>query len=203
LEDRPVLSTLAVTSYLDNGSAGTLRSVIAAASSGDTINFAPGLAGRTITLGSELAITKSLDIEGLGANQLTISGNNHSRVFDITGYVATVTLAGLTISDGLDESIGGFNGGGIKNVGTLTVNSCTLSGNVAHSSPFNSTDGGAIFNSGNLTINNSTISGNKAVGAPGQGATYTTSGPYASPASGGGIYMYTGTLSINSSTIAD
>src|SRR6516162_7434152 len=85
LEDRTVPSTLMVTSAAADGSAGTLRAEIAAAVSGDTINFDPSLAGQTITLTSgELAITKSLDIEGLGATQLAVSGNHAGRVFDIS-----------------------------------------------------------------------------------------------------------------------
>lgn len=47
-----------------------------AASSGDTIVFARGLRNHTITLNSgELAISKSLDIEGLGASKPAISGS--------------------------------------------------------------------------------------------------------------------------------
>src|SRR6516162_1067034 len=86
LEDRTVPSTLTVTSPADDGSPGTLRAVIGSASSGDTVMFDPSLAGQTITLTQgELAITQSLNIEGLGADQLTISGNDVSRVFDISG----------------------------------------------------------------------------------------------------------------------
>src|ERR1700737_1596978 len=91
LEDRTVLSTLTVTSPADDGSSGTLRAVIARASDGDTIQFAKKLKGDTITLTlGQLIISKSLDIEGLGAKKLTISGNAASRVFDISGGV-TVT----------------------------------------------------------------------------------------------------------------
>ena len=62
------------------------------------------MSGRTITLTSgELTISKSLDIEGPGANNLTISGNNASRVFEI-GNGATVTLANLTIANGKTSS---------------------------------------------------------------------------------------------------
>src|SRR5438309_1532389 len=77
LEERTVLSTLTVTSALDDGSSGTLRSAIAAATSGTTIQFSNQLQGHTITLtAGQLAITKNLDIEGPGANRLTVSGNN-------------------------------------------------------------------------------------------------------------------------------
>src|SRR5439155_11602502 len=85
LEDRTVLSTWTVTNPVDNGD-GSLRAAIAAAQSGDQIVFDGSLQGQTILLTSgPLAIDKSLDIEGLGADQLTVSGNNASRVFDITG----------------------------------------------------------------------------------------------------------------------
>src|SRR5260370_11556673 len=101
LEDRTVPSTLIVTSPADSGP-GSLRAEIAAAQSGDTIDCAPSLAGQTITLTSgELAIKTSLNIEGLGADQLTISGNNATRVFDISGSTTNVEIADLTIADGL------------------------------------------------------------------------------------------------------
>jgi hypothetical protein len=78
LQDRTVLSTLTVLNALDSG-AGSLRDTIKAASSGDTIAFAPSLNYQTITLTSgELAISKSLDIAGPGAGSLAISGNNHT-----------------------------------------------------------------------------------------------------------------------------
>jgi hypothetical protein len=50
LEDRTVPSTLTVTSPLDNGAPGTLRSVVASAAPGDTVVFAKKLDGKTITL---------------------------------------------------------------------------------------------------------------------------------------------------------
>jgi hypothetical protein len=207
LEDRSMLSTLTVTSAADDGTAGTLRALIGAANSGDTIQFTPSLAGQTITLTQgELNIGKSLDIEGLGANELTISGNNQSRVFDISVGTASVTLAGLTISNGLST----YAGGGIYNTGTLTVNSCTVSGNAAYSNGVGDDYGGAIYSFGTLTINKSTISGNQVVGAPAYASTYSTTGGGISsslnPAGsgyGGGIYTATGTLTINSSTIAN
>src|SRR5262245_28710570 len=46
LEDRTVPSTLTATSAADSGP-GSLRAEIAAAQSGDTINFAPSLQGQT------------------------------------------------------------------------------------------------------------------------------------------------------------
>src|SRR5690349_21449693 len=83
LEARLNLSTLTVLNNHDSG-AGSLRDVIGHAKDGDTIAFASSLNGQTITLTSdELAINKSLDIEGPGANLLAVSGNDTFRVFDI------------------------------------------------------------------------------------------------------------------------
>src|SRR5947209_7477623 len=94
LEGRWVPSTLTVTSIADKG-AGSLRADIAAAQNGDTIVFAPSLNGQTITLKSELFINKNLTITGPGAGQLTVSGNNNSRVFEVASGTQ-VSLSGLT-----------------------------------------------------------------------------------------------------------
>ena len=119
----------------------------------DTITFASSLAGQTITLTSgELDLTDTTGtttITGLGANQLTISGNNASRVFDISG--AIVDISGLTISNGYSVN---DSGGGVFNGGTVTISNCTISGNLA------SANGGGIENVGTATITGSTISGN-------------------------------------------
>ena len=145
MEDRTLLSTLTVINKNDSGS-GSLRATIAAASSGDTINFANSLKGQTIKLTSGvLDITKSLGIDGLGAGQLTVSGGGTSRVIDIAGG-ADVTLSGLTIANGV-----AVQGGGIDNFGTLTVDRCTLLNNKAVGGSGTSTtpdaaNGGGIAN---------------------------------------------------------
>src|SRR6516165_5728506 len=83
LEDRCVPSTLTVTNTLDSG-AGSLRAEIRAAHDGYTIVFAPSLVGQTITLTSgELLIDHGVTMTGPGAGNLTVSGNNVSRVFEV------------------------------------------------------------------------------------------------------------------------
>ena len=80
LENRALLSTLTVLNTSDSG-AGSLRDAIANSKSGDAIMFAHALNGQTINLTSgELAINKSLDIEGPGASQLAISGKSASCI---------------------------------------------------------------------------------------------------------------------------
>ena len=185
LEERIVPAIITVTSATDISSPGfvTLREAIqaantnlsvngsvAGAATGDTIQFSLALAGSTITLnGTQLPTISStasaadtLTIEGLGINLLSISGNFTSRIFQVgtTNNVAnTVTISGLTLMDG-DSSPAG--GGGLLNDGTLTINTCVITGNTSFS-------GGGIENNGTLTVNNSTISDNTAVGGSGNG----------------------------------
>jgi hypothetical protein len=206
LEGRDVPSTLTVTTSQD-GVAGSLRAQIAAAQAGDTIVFDPSLNRQTITLtNGELDIARSLTIQGPGAGQLAVSGDNQSRVFEVDGATTNVTLSGLTITQGNGL---GTDGGGILNLsGTLTVNSCTLSGNSAGY-------GGGISNRfvnqgvpGSVTINNSTLSRNTAQsggGAIDNTGTVTISGSTLSGNTvqgvGGGIANW-GTLSVTNSTIS-
>ena len=102
LEDRLVLSTFLVESTADAGP-GSLRQAVldANASPGaDEIAFDVSLTGQTIVLGGvKLAVSDHLSITGLGADKLTISGNNASRVFSINAGV-TVDISGVTIVDG-------------------------------------------------------------------------------------------------------
>jgi hypothetical protein len=76
-----------VTSNLDDGSVGTLRSQVAAANPGDTITFAPSLNGQTLALTQhgEIVLDRPLTIQGPGANLLTISGGGQTgcRIFEI------------------------------------------------------------------------------------------------------------------------
>ena len=91
-----VLQILTVTSAADDDNPGSLRSVIAQANSGDTIAFDSSLANQTITLTrGEIRINpgKNITIDGASAANLTISGNNASRIFLIDANVATSTNA--------------------------------------------------------------------------------------------------------------
>lgn len=140
-------NTLIVTSAADSGM-GSLRDTIAAAQNRDTIVFDPSLVGQTITLTSgELAIDKSLDIEGSGADRLTISGNGSGRVFDLTGSGANVTIAGLTIADGLAD-----RGAGIDNHGTLDLADLVLADNQAIGAAGQTDLGGGIENELGATL---------------------------------------------------
>jgi len=185
LESRRLLSALTVTTAADSG-AGSLRAEIAAAHSGDTINFAASVRG-TITLTSgELVVNKSLDFEGPGVKKLAISGGGSSRVFEVDAG-AQVTLSGLTIENG--DGVAGFDlgdpnagkGGGILNFGTLTVSNCLVTQN----GDWTVNMGGGIFNAGTLSLSASTVTLNSAT-------------------QGGGIYNdITGTLFLMSSSVSN
>lgn len=82
----------------------SLRGAVARAAAGDRIEFATSLPRpATITLQhGEIAVGRSLGIDGPGANLLTISGGNQSRIFSIQGTDASadVVLRGLRFANG-------------------------------------------------------------------------------------------------------
>ena len=187
----PVLSLTDRAEKTADSGPGSLRAAINTANTnGDptnTITFAPRLAGRTITLASgELAITKSLDIVGLGKHQLTIKrsfakGTPGFRIFDIAGADVDVTITGVTIGHGLadgtlDPALNPGLGGGIYHAGgTLKLTDVVLSDNQARGDPSVSSfgipgfgAGGGIANvSGLLEITDSFLTNNRAQGGDG------------------------------------
>src|SRR5262245_8317386 len=120
LDARIVPSTFHVTTLTDAG-AGSLRAAVAQADAhagADTIVFDDGLTGTIALTGGELDLTDHLKINGPGADQLTVSGGNVSRVFTVEAG-EEVSISGLTIAGGNAGNAG--NGGGIDNFGALTV----------------------------------------------------------------------------------
>ncbi len=193
IESRVLLSTLTVTSANDRGP-GSLRAIIAAASSGDRILFAHRLATSTIRLtGGELVMDKSLDIEGPGSSLLTIDGNSNGRVFHVTTPGVQVTIAGLTVSGGR-APIGGaiFDEGG-----ALTIANDVLVDNQAIAvNSDTSAQGGAIAVTGggaSLVVDGSVVTGNLAQGADSPGGGPNFADTLGGPAAGGGIFAGAGT----------
>ncbi len=113
----PALSnTITVNSLGDNGpgncsSSCTLRDAIATALSGDTIEFNIALPWTITLTGTELAIGTPLSIIGPGADLLSVSANNASRVMNVS---AAVMISGLTLRDGnaTGPGAGGVGAGG-------------------------------------------------------------------------------------------
>jgi predicted outer membrane repeat protein len=131
-----------------------------------------------------------------GGRAVAISGNGATTVLQVDAG-ANAIVTGLAITHG--HSAG--SGGGILNNGTLTIQNCTLSGNVA------SQDGGAIASTGTLTVQNCTLAGNS---AGGNGGAISTSGPLtiqsstlsANTASKGGGIASSGSLTLQNSIVA-
>src|SRR5262245_9562357 len=83
--------TLVVTSTADSGP-GSLRDTIASAPADSVITFAlPSPSVITLTT-AELVIDKRLTIQGPGAKELAISGNDARRIFHITFLGRPVTV---------------------------------------------------------------------------------------------------------------
>ncbi len=144
---------------------------------------------------------------------MTISGNNASRIFDIQSGV-NVTIEGLTVAAGLANGSAPVYpscGGGILNLGTLTLDQVVVDGNqsvgdpnvvLAASAIFNSLGGalgGGIENFGTLQVTDSTISNNQATGADNADGSSLPFPSFPGNALGGGIGNF-GTLSVADST---
>jgi len=219
LEPRRLFSSLVVTTIDDSTSHPgfvSLRDAMftantdAANGTSDTITFDPSLDGDTITLqqgvlslGADGTVSGVISIDG--GNQITISGNGASSVFQVDQGI-TLSISGLAITDGVGSSGGEGDCGGIYNDGTLTVSNSTLSANTATTDADGDGDGGGIDNESTLTVVNSTFSDNTSQlggGIYNDGtltvANSTFSGDTAGE--GGGIYNDTG-MTVTNSTLS-
>jgi hypothetical protein len=202
------MATFTVTNFVDSGS-GSFRQAIFDANTQagvDEIIFDTSGVPSTITLTSgELNITDSVNILGQGANLLTVSGNNNSRIFNINdggSDIIDVLISGLTLTDGtltdLTDGHSTSSGGAIFNADeNLSLVDAVITGNtVTHRGPYYSIllSGGGIYNhSGHLSIVNSTINNNSLI--PFQAE-------FSSDHLGGGIFNGSGNVTITNSTIA-
>ncbi len=165
------MATDTVTSLADDGSAGTLRLVLAGAAPGDTIVFAAGIAGGTVALSGPLPITRSVTINGFSNSGLvTIDGQGDSTDFDVKG--GNVTFLDLYITGGEGDGRDGVFGGDADGKGAA---------------------GGILMEAGSLTVTDGAIFGNKAHGGHGADGTPAGNGGYA----GGGILVLGGIVVLN------
>jgi FG-GAP-like repeat len=166
------MAIFAVTTLIDENdgdySAGdlSLREALALANANadaDTITFATGPGTLTLTLG-QLTISTSVTIDGDtnldDVAEITIDGNDSSRVFEITG--GTSTLDALVITGGQAPGMGSAPGGGIlvDSSATLAVYNSSISDNEALA-------GGGLYNNGVVTLTNSEVVGNYATAGGG------------------------------------
>ena len=206
-----------VNTNLDNEANGcaiglcTLREAISdanATTQPDTIVFAPGVTGTMTLTGGQLVISSSLTINGPGARNLSISGNNTDRVFlvatPVLGGNTTINISGLKIINGFAQPvvIGSTvigDGGGILNgallgilggTSTLNLTEVTIDNNVA-----TTLGGGVATRLGAVTnITRSTISRNTS------NATLPALG---GDVGGGGISNIASITTLNNSTVSD
>lgn len=213
-------ATIEVDSNLDDGTDCTLRDAIVSMNNGalesgcintgstfdldDTISFAAGLAGDTITLeNGQLSINPgiSVKIDATAVDGVTVDANGQSRVFDVDG--ATLAINNLIVTGGE-----GQYGGGIfaHNSSSIEVSNSTLTKNTA------GVRGGAISLSENSSANidNSTLSANSAsagggVSATSSSANITNSNLYRHKVSGSGgsVYAQNSAVEITNSTLTN
>jgi hypothetical protein len=179
-----------VTTTVDTGT-GSLRAAIKAANESAGPDAIPiGVTG-TINLESALPdIAEGVNIEGPGAPSLTVRRNSGSfGIFSIASGVS-VSISGITISNGLASQ-----GAGIDSLGALVLERVTVSGNeaVATGGAEAIAQGGGIVSIGPLTLRESTVSGNSAIA--GEGTLETV-------AQGAGLLLSGESSKIESSTIS-
>lgn len=161
-------STFTVTTNADTG-AGSLRATIAAAHADATpptkVDFAASVTSPITLTTGEIGVTKSMTIQGPGADKLTISGVEGSRILNVnnpsTSALISVAVSGLTLTGANPFA----NGGAIYAYRTnLSISACVITGNSGY-------NGGGVYLAGdfshhlypNLTIGDSTFSGNIAI----------------------------------------
>jgi filamentous hemagglutinin family protein len=225
-------SSTVVTNTGDDNSFGNLRSAVSFANGNlnnnplnisapapNTIKFDTiGVFSTPRTIGLNLGEltfdnpTTAISLQGTGANNLTVSGKNASRVFNIEA--GTVSLDGLTLTKG---NVIGNGAGIIVNSGSnLTVRNSTLTGNTVIEDPSlygeneAGSGGGIAAEDATVNIVNSTITDNTA--ETGGGGIFQLNGTFVienstvsnntSEVGGGGIANGFGTLTITKSTIS-
>jgi hypothetical protein len=194
----------------------TIQNAVNQSGSGDLIELSPGTYTENVT------VNQSVTIQGDAFNPSIVNGGGIGPVFivnanDLSSAPLTATLSMMTITNGNAGDAVQNEGGGIKNLGTLTVVQSTINGNKATTTGFAAGIGGGIFNggTGTLTVINSTISGNQATTSAGNGGglfnggatatlvNTTINGNTAGSGNGGGILNDNGaTLNFTNTIVA-
>ena len=217
-------SSYLVSTAVDSGAVGTLRSAVGWANVStnanpeQTTNPQPNtidvvVVGPITLSQGPIALTNTKQGIVLDGAGVTVSGGGISAVFTVASGV-TAAISDMTIENGVAAN----NGGGIDNSGTLTLSNIAFTGNVATQggglaneagatltvtdSTFNyniaTKVGGGLINMGVATVLHDNVTGNVAV--TGAGIANLLSGTLIS--SGGAIVAAPANLTITDSTIA-
>ncbi len=117
----------------------------------DIIDFDPAILPTTISLSQgELLIDSDVSIQGPGQNDLTIDGNNASRIVLVPGGVAA-TISDVELTRGQADY-----GGAIRSFGELNLNRVRINSSYAQAY------GGGVYARGSTTIIDSHLSQNVA-----------------------------------------
>jgi hypothetical protein len=128
----PAHAALTVTNCYDDGRAGSLRTVIAGAANGDTIDLT-GLPGAdpactasriTLTQG-QIPVSGALTVVGPGQSEFAIDGNNTAAIFYSTDAAGTFTLRDIAITHGHNP---GKRGGCISHAGAVVLDGAAVTG---------------------------------------------------------------------------
>ena len=149
----------------------------------------------------DLDVEGTLTIIGAADGRTVIDAGELDRVFDVRPG-AELILQNVTITGGVAPS--GESGGGIRNVGTLTIDRTTLNDNES------TADGGAIANLGDATasLTNVTLSGNRAARGAGvfnEGTLTllnTTITQNTATVTAGGVFNESGAINVQNTLIA-
>jgi len=201
---------------------GSLRQLVANATAGEIIDFAPNVTG-VITINNQIQVLVPLEIQGPGPEVLTVSGGNSiSPLLTILFDLDFVKVSGLSFTDSTGVAIASFSNTEIEN--------CWINNNQGHglelgeealvyrSAISDNGAGGVFIQAENITILQSSITGN-AIGSsdPGGGINtndltlnsatieQTTISGNESFGPGGGIYFSGDTgssLTVQNSTIS-
>ena len=152
---------------------------------GDTITFDGGvllLGGgvATITLGSPLAVTDDVSIDGeldaITGTTITISGGDATQLFAVdtaasVGSEAAVAFSNATLTEAVAESGAALE---IAAGATVTLTAVTVS--ESETTGADAGDGGAVLNNGTLTIVDGAFTNNAASGLAGSGGALLSNG---------------------------
>ncbi|MCX6022030.1 MAG: CSLREA domain-containing protein, partial [Chloroflexi bacterium] len=208
------------TGYFVNGASGAdtnncLSAAAACKTIGKALSLSLDLDNIQIAAGTyqeRLAITTGITIRGAGAAVTIVDAQLGGSVAVISAG-KTVSITGMTFTNGMVRGNPGL-GGGIRNLGTLTLSDSVLTNNQARGDDGGTNDGkdgkgGGIYSAGPLTLLNSVITRNFAYGGEG-GKSCSGNFPLifcslrtSGSGTGGGLYLTGGSVTVTGSTVSN